>query len=173
MKSNSQSEAEISALAGEVKQALSPASSLTGVGSGSQPPCVLLPSQPDSIRYPETQRIGKYLFPAFGWSMVEICPPNILRLYLGGSIFVVEARGRWSPEPTPSPQKLPVALPDESHQAYLLRFLAKIRQPARNVDLTMWKSQKIWAGQSVEELLVALRSGRDLSNSCTMLPNKE
>ena len=94
--------------------------------------------------------------------MAEITGRNSLRLYIGGYVLVVLAKGKWEPAPPKSQHKLPEPLHQESHQAYATRYLKLLRTPDKSLEMYQWKDKRRWVGESVSDILAILRCGDDL-----------
>jgi len=159
-KSEPPSKPEPSQLAAEIKTALSlpffSADATSDSAQSSEPPPSL----------GETQSIGNLTFPRFAWTLAWTANPATLMLRLGGDLVQVSARGRWDilPPQNGDPKQIPEQDPGESGPTYFFRALKYFRSPASRHSLQYreWLATRKWVGESSNDLLAALREGRNL-----------
>jgi len=125
----------------------------------------------------ETQNIGTLTFPRLAWTASWTPDPATLLIRLGGDLIRVTAHGRWDTPPPKNtePKQLPDQDPNESGQTYFFRALKYLRSPAsrHTPEYRQWLATRKWVGESSNDLLAALRQGRDLPGRAWSFVNEQ
>jgi hypothetical protein len=103
------------------------------------------------------------VFPQLAWSLAVIQSPFAVRLHIAGLVLEIAALGKWNSAPPKGKFKLPDARRRESPQSYFHRVLPLFLTPDKtSVDYSAWLDSRAWVGERADDLLAAIRAGKDL-----------